>query len=351
MQRRDGAPLIAVDLGGTRIRAARLLVRRESDAASTGAVDLVDRREVATPVDRGPDTVIEVIAGLVDSLVERMPVADHPAARVVLGATGPIDAAGGWVDPSNLGLAFHGYRLGTQLAAAIGRPVRVGLDTHLALLGEYRAGALSGCRDGLYITVSTGVGGAVLVGGELARGGHGLAGEVGHLPVLAGGPRCGCGARGHLEAVASGPALARAGLEAARRGRAPALARRLAATGGGLDGADVAAAAAAGDPGAAAVMTRARRALGRAVAGLVNLLDPERVVLGGGVIAPDPGPWLAACSSELARGGLLRRSQPVVVVPAVLGDDAGLVGCLDHERLGVDWVLPTDPRVGSDPRR
>ncbi len=102
--------------------------------------------------------------------------------------------------------------------------MRVGLDTHVALLGEAAFGALRGTRDAVYVTVSTGVGGAILAGGRLVTGADGLAGEIGHLPVMAGGPRCGCGARGHLEAVASGPAIAAAGEEAARAGRSEALA-------------------------------------------------------------------------------------------------------------------------------
>jgi glucokinase len=328
-----GAGIVAVDLGGTRIRAA---VLREGGGWG-------GRIEVATPIARGPAAVVGALADLVERVVAGDPDLDHgEPARVVVGATGPFDRDGSWIDPSNLGPAFHGYPLGRRLADRLGRPVVVGLDTHLALLGERRAGALQGCRDGVFITVSTGVGGAFLVDDRVVAGVHGIAGEVGHLPVAAGGPRCGCGARGHLEAYASGPALAREGMLAARAGRSPRLLARSRSGARGLTGADVAAAEAAGDPAARAIMERGRRALGRAVTGLVNVLDPERVVLGGGVVLGDPEPWVAACRRALATGALATQRASVEIVVAVLGDDAGLVGCLDHERLGGRWTMP-DP--------
>jgi glucokinase len=204
----------------------------------------------------------------------------------------------------------------------------VGLDTHLALLGELDQGALRGSRDALYVTVSTGVGGAMLAGGRLVVGAEGLAGEVGHLPVMAGGPRCGCGGRGHLEAVASGPAIAAAGEAAARSGRSGDLARRMAAAPDGhLSGRDVAEAARAGDAVASAILARARAAVARALVGLMDLLNPERVVLGGGVILADPPSWFGAARRSPDRTGLVVHAARVELVLPELGDDAGLVGC------------------------
>lgn len=331
-------PIVAVDLGGTRSR-----------AALPGPDGRLHRRmECMTPVRSGPDAVVEALAGLVEAVAggsgaggpldgARMREAD-----VVLAATGPFDADGSWIDPSNLGARFHGFPLGRRLAARMGRRVLVGLDTRLALLGERRAGALRGCRDGIFITVSTGVGGAFLVGDRIVTGAHGIAGEVGHLPVAAGGPRCGCGAYGHLEALASGPAMARSAALAARRGRSPRLLDRLRMAGpGGLDGADVAVAAAEGDAAARAILERARQALALAVTGLANVLDPGRVVLGGGVVLADPDPWLDACRTALTRSGLATQRRTTEVVAAALGDDAGLVGCLDHRLLGERWIRPS----------
>jgi len=330
-------PMVAVDFGGTRMRAAIL--------SSSGSIER--RTERPTPAGDGPDAVVEALAGLVGAILADAPAGWHRTARVVLAATGPVDAAGSLVDPSNLDRAFHGYPLGRRLADRLGRPVLVGLDTRLALLGERRAGSIRGHRDAIFITVSTGVGGALLVDDRIVDGANGIAGEVGHLPVGAGGPRCGCGGRGHLEAIASGPAMARAATVAARAGRSPQLLDRLRAAGpDGLTGVDVAAAAAAGDVAAGAILERARHALGRAVVGLANVLDPACVALGGGVVLAEPDPWIAACRDELERGALTTQRSAIEVVVARLGDDAGLVGCLDHERLGARWIRPATTRSG-----
>jgi glucokinase len=324
-------PIVAVDLGGTRMRVA--VVGRDGQ--------LLDRVDRSTPVSQGPSAVVDALADLIESVpAGNREADDRGPARVVVAATGPFDPDGTWIDPSNLGSDYQGFRFGHELAVRLGRPVLVGVDTHLALLGERRAGALHGCRDGVYITVSTGVGGAFLVDDRVIAGAHGIAGEVGHLPVVTGGPLCGCGGRGHLEAIASGPAMAKAAARAARRGRSGLLLERLLASGAdGMTGADVAAAAAAGDRAATAILERARKALGRTVTGLVNILDPERVVLGGGVVLADPGPWIEACRREISGGALATQRASVEVVAAHLGDDAGLVGCVDHDRLVSRWSV------------
>ncbi|HLA17167.1 MAG TPA: ROK family protein [Candidatus Limnocylindrales bacterium] len=325
-------PIVAVDLGGSRIRAT---------IADEGG-RLLGRVDRTTPASRGPDAVVDALAKLIWTALAGQPgIDDHDPARVVVAATGPFDPQGTWIDPSNLGPAYHGFPLGRELARRLGRPVLIGLDTHLALLGERRAGVLRGCRDAIYITVSTGVGGAFLVDDRLVVGAHGIAGEIGHLPVAASGPRCGCGGRGHLEALASGPAMAAAATSAARRGRSRPLLERLEArASAGLTGADVTEVAATGDEAATRIVARARTALGRAVTGLVNIVDPTRVVLGGGVVLSDPEPWIDSCRLEVAKGALVTQKAAVEIVAARLGDDAGLIGCLDHDRLGARWSLP-----------
>ena len=315
----DGAAVLAADVGGTRLRAAVVL--------PDGSI--IRRRERPTRPERGPDPgaadVAELLAGVAAAATREGRALDP---RAGIAATGPIDADGSLVDPSNLGPAFRGYPLAAEVGRRLGREVRVGLDTHLALLGEASNGALRGIGEGIYLTVSTGVGGAVLAGGRLLVGADGVAGEVGHLPVMAGGPICGCGARGHLEAVASGPAIARAAEAAARAGRSADLRRRMAAAPDArLTGRDVAAAAAAGDVVATAILERARAALARAVVGLVDLLNPERVVLGGGVILADPTAWLGAVRRAIDRTGLVVHAARVEVVLPELGENAGLVGC------------------------
>lgn len=251
----------------------------------------------------------------------------------MVAATGPVDLDGGWIDASSLGPAFFGFPLRRRLEAATGGKVVVGLDTHLALLGEWHAGALRGIHDGLYATVSTGIGGALLVDDRLVLGAHGVAGEIGHLPGWASGPRCPCGGRGHLEVVSSGSAIAATArrsaarlpgspLDVAIRSRHQAFAAR-----------DVAELARAGDPAAARVLARARLAFASAIVALVNVVDVERVVLGGGVVLGDPQAWLDACRQELARSGLATQRTAATFAVAALGDDAALLGAADYLRL------------------
>jgi glucokinase len=311
--------VLAADVGGTRLRAAAIL--------ADGRPAL--RRERPARTERGPEPFAADVAALLAEVAESA-AADGLTLdrRAAIAATGPVSADGSLVDPFNLGPGFHGYPLGAEVGRLLGRETRVGLDTHVALLGEVAHGALQGARDAVFITVSTGVGGAVLAGGRLLTGADGLAGEIGHLPAMAGGPACGCGARGHLEAIASGPAIAAAGEAAARAGRSAELRRRMeAAADGRLSGRDVSEAAAAGDPVAEAVLARARAALARVVVGVVDLLNPEKVVIGGGVVLADPEAWLGTVSRSLERTGLSVHASRVEVILPGLGEDAGLIGC------------------------
>jgi glucokinase len=314
-----GLAVLAADVGGTRIRAAAIL--------ADGRVSL--RRERPARPDRGPLPVAEDVAALLREVVEEAAAHGlHLEPRAAISTTGPVTADGRLVDPSNLGAAFHGFPLGPEVAGRLGRETRLGLDTHVALLGEAAYGALRGARDAVFVTVSTGVGGAILADGRLVVGADGLAGEVGHLPAMAGGPRCGCGARGHLEALASGPAIAAAGESAARAGRSAALRLRLeTASDGRLTGSDVTDAAAGGDPAARAIVARARAALARVIVGLVDLLNPEAVVIGGGVVLADPDAWLGSVERGLTRTGLAAHAARVRVLVPDLGEDAGLAGC------------------------
>ena len=250
---------------------------------------------------------------------------------------------GRWIDVASLGRPFFGFPLGQRLSDATGRSVVVGVDTHLALLGERRAGALEGRADAIYITVSTGVGGAFLADGRLISGAHLAAGEVGHLPVLATGPSCACGGRGHLEVVSSGTAISAAATRLALRSPISNLGVRLAASGGAsLSAAEVDLAAREGDVDARRILRRARSGLARGVVALVNVLDPEAVAIGGGVFLADPRPWIDACRAELARSGLETPRTTTTIVAARLGDDSALIGAPDYLAFRMAGRRPTE---------
>lgn len=291
----------ALDIGGTKIAAGLV------DRSGTVLV----RARTSTPAEQGPDAVLLAATGLLSSLVEggsARPVAlgvgsagvIDPVAGVVTGAT---DALTGWT----------GTDIGGAMASTFGWPTVVRNDVHAHALGEATYGAGAAYGSVLLVTVGTGIGGGFVVAGlpgGLLLGANSAAGHVGHIPSpLAAGMACSCGATGHVEAVASGPALVRV---MRRAGRDVANLR------------EVARQATSGDAVAAEVVDLGGRALGTAIGGLVNVLDPGVVVVGGGVTNLGE-PWWSALRRAAADEALPSlRATPVV--SSTLGDDAALVG-------------------------
>lgn len=240
-------------------------------------------------------------------------------------------AAGVLVDPPNLGPAFHDVPLGPRAAEALALPAVLDRDTVVAALAEWTFGAARGCSDFLYVTVSTGIGGAVVSDGRLLRGPDGTAGELGHVTVDADGPLCGCGGIGHLEAVASGRALARDAAAAAASGRSPTLVARAAALPdgpAGLTARDVTAAEAAGDAIAHELMENVRLTFGRAAVSWVDLFNPERLVIGGSIAEAEGDRLLGPASQAIEREAFRAPARRARVIAASLGPDVSLVGAL-----------------------
>lgn len=316
-----GAPVLALDLGASRIRVAVV--------APDGR--LLARREGRTPGADGPDAVVAAcIAGLRSVRDDVDPAIARALAGVGLSAPGPVDPhAGTLVEPPNIGPGFRDVPFAAPIGAALVLPAVLERDTNVAALGEMAFGAAQGCRDFLYLTISTGFGGAIVIGGRLYGGPDGVAGELGHLPVDLDGPPCGCGGHGHIEALCSGSGIARLATDAALGGRSPDLAARLAARAPNpLEGRDVGDAAEAGDPEAAAIMDRARRAFASYVVGLVNGFAPERIVVGGSLAVAQGERLLAPARAAVATTAFRIPRERVEIVPAALGDDVGLVGAV-----------------------
>jgi len=301
---------LGVDIGGTKTR--------------VGLVDaghrVLDVREAPTPARDGPRAVLEVVAGLGRALAGRS--ADVVACGV--GTAGVVDPAAGTVVASTDAIAgWAGVPIVQQLSVLLGLPVRVDNDVNAFALGEVAGGAARGRAHVLAVTVGTGVGGAFVLRGRLWRGAHHNAGEIGHLPVPGfGDRRCACGADGHLESVSAGPAMA------ARYGRL---------TGAAVGFAEVARRAEAGDGPAVTVVEEGAGVLGQLLAGLVNAVDPESVVVGGGVATPAGRYWAAA--ERHFRRHLLPAVAGVPLLPARLGNDAVVVGAAQLARRG----LPEPP--------
>jgi glucokinase len=202
-------------------------------------------------------------------------------------------------------------------------PAALGNDANMAALGEWRYGAGQGHHDLLYMTISTGIGGGVIIGDRLLLGVNGLAAEIGHVTVDPNGPMCSCGHRGHLEALASGTAIANYVNEQLANGVPSSLSEIASPT-----GRDISMAAEQGDPLAKSALSRAGTYIGKALADYLHIYNPSIIILGGGVSRSGSfviEPLRAALAENIMSPEYMHG---LVVTTAALGDDAGLLGAL-----------------------
>ena len=290
----------ALDIGGTKTAAA--LVTKQGE--------VVDRAVAATPGRSGASAVLDTAAGLVDQLRARW--AGTPVRALGVGSAGVIDRTTGRVlSATDVLTGWAGTDLRGSLHQLLGLPVTVVNDVHAHALGEARHGIAAGCETVLFVAVGTGIGASFVIGGTVLAGAHSAAGHAGHQPSrYAGSLPCTCGSQGHLEAIASGPGLAD---EYARRTGQPVADLR-----------SVAALAAAGDETAGAVVLLGGTAVGSAVGGLVNMLDPDVVLIGGGVTGLGE-PWWQALRDAVQRE-TLPGLDAVPVLASTLGADAPVLG-------------------------
>ncbi|MDQ6794193.1 MAG: ROK family protein [Chloroflexota bacterium] len=314
----DG-PVLALDLGASRIRVAVV----------TPDGRLLARDDGRTPGAAGPAAVVQACIDRLRGVLGRLDDETRAAvAGVGIAAPGPVDPQTGvLIEPPNVGPGFRDVPFGAPIAEALGLPVALERDTNVAALGEQAFGAARGARDFLYLTVSTGIGGGIVAGGELYGGAAGVAGEIGHIAAGVDEPPCGCGAAGHLEAISSGSGIVRQAHIAIAAGTAPGLARMVAYLApASLEAHHVAEAEAAGDPAAVAIMDRARRTFAAAVVGLVNVFNPELVVIGGSIAHAQDDRLVTLARQQVSQFAFRIPRERVRVVPAALGDDVGLVG-------------------------
>lgn len=291
----------ALDVGGTEIKGAVV----------TRAGELLHLERRATPRHEGQAHLVAAILAFAGDLVKTGQATHGPTAvaGVGLAVAGLVDEARG-IATSSLILGWRDVPFVELLTQQVGLPVGFGHDVRVAAKAEQQMGAAQGCCDYLYLTLGTGVGSAFVLGGAPYLGARGRGGEVAHLVVEPEGPLCRCGKRGCLEMVASADAIAR------RYGD-------LAADGTPVTAHEVAERVAAGEPAATGVWNRAVAGLGQAIASYVETMDPERVVIGGGLTAAGPVLFdpLVACVTEGVRWGVLPP-----IVPAHLGPLAGVHG-------------------------
>jgi glucokinase len=299
---------VGIDIGGTKIAAMRI----------SAEGDIRARTLIPTPATDQAAAMPAIEAAAAE-------VFDDDVAAIGVGLAGLIDARSG-VLLSAPNLSWRGLGVSHGLGARFGLPVTVDNDATAAAWGESRLGASRGSDDSLFVGVGTGIGGGIITGGRLVRGAHGLAGEIGHVIVEPDGPLCGCGNRGCWEQVASGLAIARAGGRAVAEEPGSTIARLAGGDSRRATGELVTEAARDGDAAAVAIVTAVARRLGEGIAGLVNVLDPDLVVVGGGVGDAEDllmGPLREAYAAAI-EGADVRPDVPIV--PAQLGNDAGAIG-------------------------
>ena len=305
------ATLVSLATGSTLVAGIAFGDRDVRVALGTGPRDVIGRQRMPLPADHAADEGMDRASRLLLDLVEKAGKTMADVRAVGVGLPGPVDSVSGQVGSEGILPGWRGVAVADEMSGRIQAPVLVDNTANLAALGELRCGALQGVQHGVYIKLSHGVGCGLILNGELFRGAAGTAGEIGHLTIDENGPICRCGNRGCLETYIGARGL----LDA------------LAASHGPLSLRDVIIRAKEGDAGCRRVLEDAGRHLGVAVAGLVNLVNPEVIVLGGqlakvGAIITTP------MRTSLERCAIPSAAASVVVRSGQLDTDADVVGAL-----------------------
>lgn len=317
--------VLAVDLGGTNLRAA--VVDRDGR--------LSHRHSTATEAKAGPEAVVDQIVAVLGAVADEAGLAPSTPAGVAV--PGPVDSRRGIVAFTPNLRGWRDFPLVDAFRARTDRPLAAGNDGNCATLGEARFGRGVDVDNLVYLALGTGVGGGILTNGVLVEGANGFGGEVGHIPVAIDGPRCHCGSIGCLEAFVGGWAIT--GEAKIVAGTAYGEALRRAAGDEPMTPSIVGAVAATGDPAALAIIERAGRALGAAIGMFVNLFNPRLTIIGGGVAT------LGEVLLAPTRRAIPNHAFPTLwgtsrLLVSNLGDDTALYGAA---ALAFDKVLDDQP--------
>ncbi|MHB8351783.1 MAG: ROK family protein [Thermoplasmata archaeon] len=319
-----GPPTIGVDIGGTTTSVAVV--------GASGGILASERR--ATRPERGPRVVTDEIASMIRDLSDTS--SFPPPVAVGIGVAAQVDGAGQVVASPNL--RWASVPLGRWMTQRTHLPVAVTNDVRAATFGEWHFGAGRGARDMVCVFVGTGVGGGIVADGRLRFGASLTAGEIGHMIIVHGGRRCHCPGRGCLEAYVGGWAIGARAREAARREpqRATGL-LRLAGHLRRITARTVTGAAARGDPLASELLRETVDYLASGIVGIINVVNPGVIVLGGGVVEGLPG-LLPTLRTRVANRALAAAVRDVRLVRARLGGDAGVIGAAGMAQAGVPWA-------------
>jgi glucokinase len=302
---------IGLDVGGTRIAAG--LVERKGR--------IVHEKKVSTPKGSGPFAIVDAIVDAITEVTGGVHASE--IAGVGIGLPAQIDFNRQSVEfCTNLPIA--GLDVRGLVMSRVKYPVTIDNDGNTAALGEWSFGAARKIKDFVMVTLGTGVGGGIFIGGRLSRGSRGFGGEVGHMVIDVDGPPCPCGGMGHLESFAARPAIIRDARAATVAYRGSSISRLCGDDLNALTAEMVVEAANAGDEAAVEIMGHVGNMLGEALVGIVNLLNPQAIVVGGGIGESCPL-ILERASTRIGAEALAGRLD-VRVLPAELGNDAGVAG-------------------------
>ncbi len=309
----SGTVLVA-DLGATSIDVAL------TDLDGT----ILAHRAEPADISDGPEMVLGRVEALFDELLDGA-AATAPVRGIGIGVPGPVEFGTGRPIAPPIMPGWDDYAISERFAARFDVPVWVDNDVNLMALGEWRHGVARGHPNVVFVKLGTGIGAGLISDGQVHRGAQGSAGDVGHIQVSDDRAAvCRCGNIGCLEALAGGAALARDAAAAARDGRSPRLAEILAAS-GTVDAADLAAAAAHGDPVAVELLQAAGRRIGSMLASVVNFFNPSLIVVGGGVAAA--GDVLLASIRQTVYGrSLPLATRDLLIQRSALGSVGGVTG-------------------------
>lgn len=317
--------VIGVDMGGTKILSA--VVNESGDILATAKIPTQAKDDTSIVIDRIADSIKEAF--------QKSGVAVDTIQAIGIGAPGPLDPQTGVVIfAPNLG--WKNVPLKTELEERLDIPTFVDNDVNIGTLGEHTYGAGKGIQNLVGIFVGTGIGGGIILNGELFHGASKTAGEIGHIIVKAEGPKCGCGTRGCLEALASRTAMTKALRKAILKKGKKSILTKL--TGGDLElirSGTLAKALRSKDKLTVKVFKQTTKYLGVGIGSIVNFLNPDMIVLGGGVVEALDDKFIDNIRKAAKKYALPDTLKGVQIVRAELGDDAGVLGAaaLARQRL------------------
>lgn len=307
--------LVGVDFGGTKILAG----------VFDSALTCLGRTKASTKAERGKDEVIERIARCVQDAVDECDLSMKQIRGVGLGAPGAVNPQEGEVifAPN---LKWEDVALKKELEKQLGVPVFLENDGNICTLGVYETELKAKPRNVVGVFIGTGIGGGLIIEGNLYSGFNRTAGEIGHMVIEVGGPKCGCGNRGCFEALASRTAIFRTIQSAVKDGQKTILTEMLGDDLKDLRSGDLRKAIRKGDKFAEKVVEDAAEYTGIAVANLINILNPEVVVLGGGVIDALEDEMMAIIVETAMDYAMSGTTKGIEIIATKVGDDAGILG-------------------------